>query len=153
MLDARIIDNNVLTHAATTPLPVLTQGAPTNDVSLALTAQGTGGTGGNEGLITGMITTDAPVALDPAAAYYIDLREAGTSGDPIVTISATLAGQQFPIPFEVPYVPANIDPAKAYVVGARILLGEQVLFASAVGVPVITQGAPSADVTINIPPQ
>lgn len=153
VLDARIIDNNVLTHAATTPLPVLTQGAPTNDVSLALTAQGTGGTGGNEGLITGVITTDAPVALDPAAVYFIDLREAGTSGDPIVTISATLDGQQFPIPFEVPYVPANIDPAKAYVVGARILLGEQVLFASAVGVPVITQGAPTADVTVNIPPQ
>ena len=28
VLDARIIDNNVLTYAATTPLPVLTQGAP-----------------------------------------------------------------------------------------------------------------------------
>jgi len=153
VLDARIIDNNVLTHAATTPLPVLTQGAPANDVSLALTAQGTGGTGGNEGLITGVITSDAPVALDPAAAYYIDLREAGSTGDPIVTISGTLAGQQFPIPFEVPYVPANIDPAKAYVVGARILLGEQVLFASAVGVPVITQGAPTADVVVNIPRQ
>jgi len=153
VLDARIIDNNVLTHAATTPLPVLTQGAPANDVSLALTAQGTGGTGGNEGLITGVITSDAPVALDPAAAYYIDLREAGTTGDPIVTISAALAGQQFPIPFEVPYAPANIDPAKAYVVGARILLGEQVLFASAVGVPVLTQGAGTSDIVVNIPPQ
>ncbi len=153
VLDARIIDNNVLTHAATTPLPVLTQGASANDVSLALTAQGTGGTGGNDGLLTGVITTDAPVALDPAAAYFIDLREAGSTGDPIVTISATLEGQQFPISFEIPYVPEQIDPAKAYVVGARILLGEQVLFASAVGVPVITQGAPTADVTVNIPPQ
>ncbi|MBK7217616.1 MAG: YbaY family lipoprotein [Candidatus Promineofilum sp.] len=152
VLDARIIDNNTLTYAATAPLPVLTQGAPTNDVSIALAAQGTGGTGGNEGLITGVITTDAPVTLDPAATWFIDLREAGSTGDPIVTISATLEGQQFPIPFEVPYVPANIDPAKSYVVGARILLGDQVLFASAEGVPVITQGAPTADVTVSIPP-
>ncbi len=152
VLDARIIDNNVLTYAAATPLPVLTQGAPTNDVSLALAAQGTGGTGGNEGLITGVITTDAPVALDPAANWFIDLREAGTTGDPIVTISAAVGEQPFPIPFEIPYVPANIDPAKAYVVGARILLGEQVLYASVVGVPVITQGAPTADVVVNIPP-
>ena len=152
VLDARIIDNNTLTYAATTPLPVLTQGAPANDVSIALTAQGTGGTGGNEGLITGVITTDAPVALDPAATWFIDLREAGTTGDPIVTISGVTAGQQFPIPFEVPYVPANIDPAKSYVVGARILLGDQVLYASTAGVPVITQGAPTADVVVNIPP-
>ncbi len=152
VLDARVIDNNVLTYAATTPLPVLTQGAPTNDVSLALTQQGTGGTGGNEGLLTGVITTDTPVALDPAATYFIDLRKAGTTGDPLVTISATLEGQQFPIAFEVPYVPGEIDPAKSYVVGARILLGEQVLFASTAGVPVITQGAPMADVVVNIPP-
>ncbi|HOU41518.1 MAG TPA: YbaY family lipoprotein, partial [Promineifilum sp.] len=156
VLDARIIDNNALTYQATTPLPVLTQGAPANDVSLALTAQAappTGGTGGNEGVITGVITTDAPTALDPAATYFIDLREAGTAGDPIVTISAALEGQQFPIPFEVPYVPAEIDPAKSYVVGARILLGDQVLYASAVGVPVLTQGAGTSDIVVNIPPQ
>ena len=153
VLDARIIDNNVLTYASTAPLPVLTQGAPANDVTLTLTPQGTGGTGGNEGKITGVITTDAPAALDPAAVNYVDFREAGTTGDPIVTISAALAGQQFPIPFEVPFVPAQIDPAKSYVVGARILLGDQVLYASAVGVPVITQGAPTTDVTVNIPPQ
>ena len=156
VLDARIIDNNLLTYRAATPLPVLTQGAPANDVSLALAAQTvppTGGTGGNEGVITGVITTDAPTALDPAAAYFIDLREAGTTGDPIVTISAVLEGQQFPIPFEVPYVPAAIDPAKSYVVGARILLGDQVLYASAVGVPVLTQGAGTSDIVVNIPPQ
>ena len=35
----------------------------------------------------------------------------------------------------------------------RILLGDQVLYASAVGVPVVTQGAPTNDVVVNIPPQ
>jgi uncharacterized lipoprotein YbaY len=153
VFDARVIDNNVMTYAAAEPIPVLTQGAPTNDVTIALVSQGTGGTGGNEGLITGVITTDAPVPLDPAAVYFVDFREAGSTGDPIATVSAALEGQQFPIAFEIPFVPEQIDPAKAYVIGARILLGDQVLFASPAGVPVITQGAPTTDVTVNIPPQ
>lgn len=151
VFDARIIDDNQLTFATSQPLAVLTQGAPVNDVTLALTPQGTGGTGGNDGLITGVITSDTPAALDPAAVYYVDLREAGTTGDPIVTVSAALEGQQFPIPFEVPFVPGQMDPAKTYVVGARILLGDRVLYASAVGVPVITQGAPTENVTVTIP--
>ena len=40
-----------------------------------------------------------------------------------------------------------------YVIGARILLGDQVLYASTVGVPVVTKGNPTNDVTVNIPPQ
>jgi uncharacterized lipoprotein YbaY len=71
----------------------------------------------------------------------------------MVTISSVLGGTQFPIPFEVPFNPATIDPNKNYVVGARICLGDQVLYASAVGVPVLTQGAPSTGVVVNIPPQ
>ena len=153
VLDARIVENNALTFASTAPVQVLTQGAPLTDAALTLVAQeGTGGTGGNQGLITGVITTDAPVALDPAAMYFIDFREAGTTGDPIVTISG-MANGQFPIPFEVPYVPEQIDPAKQYVLGARVMVGDQVLYASAVGVPVVTLGAPATDVVVNIPAQ
>jgi uncharacterized lipoprotein YbaY len=151
VFDARIIDNNQMTFNTAGGTPVLTKGAPTNDVTLAMTPLISDAPPGN--FITGVITTDAPVPLDPAAAYFVDLREAGSTGDPLVTISAALAGAQFPIPFEMPYDPAAIDPNKDYVVGARILLGEQVLFASQVGVPVLTKGAPTSQVTINIPPQ
>ncbi|WP_374688660.1 YbaY family lipoprotein, partial [Promineifilum sp.] len=151
IFDARIIDNNQLTYASDGQgTPVLTQGAPANDVTLTLTHQVIGDAP-PAGAITGTITSDQAAQLDPAAAYYVDLREAGTTGDPIVTISAALAGQQFPIPFEIPFDSASIDPAKSYVIGARILLGEQVLYASQVGVPVLTQGAPTTDVVVNIP--
>lgn len=154
ILDARVIDNNELTFRAAAGVPVLTQGAAQNDVSLPMVAEGgTGSAGGGGGLITGTITTDQAAALDPAAVYYVDLREAGTTGEPMVTISSVLNGAQFPIPFEVPYNPAMIDPAKSYVIGARILLGDQVLYASAQGVPVLTQGAPTTGVVVNIPPQ
>ena len=70
-------------------------------------------------------------------------------GATLVWIEDNRAG----IAFEVPLAAATLDPARSYVVGARILLGDQVLYASAVGVPVVTQGAPTTDVVVNIPPQ
>ena len=152
IFDARIIDNDQLTYSSAAGTPVLTQGAPTNDVALALTAQ-TISDAPPSGFITGIITTDAPAPLDANATLYVDFREAGTTGDPLVTISQLLGGAQFPLTFEIPYDAAGIDPNKSYVVGARILLGDQVLYASNVGVPVLTQGAPATDVTVNIPPQ
>jgi uncharacterized lipoprotein YbaY len=151
VFDARIIDNNQLTFSSAAPLPILTKGTPVNDVTLSMVQQISDAP--PSGVITGVITTDAPAPLDPGATLYIDFREAGTTGDPLVTISQLLAGAQFPIPFEVPFDAAAVDPNKDYVVGARILLGDQVLYASAVGVPVITKGAPTTDVTVNIPPQ
>ncbi len=152
IFDARIIDNNLLTYSSSAGTPVLTQGAPANDVALTLVAQMISDAPPS-GFITGVITTDAPAPLDANATLYVDFREAGTTGDPIVTISQLLGGAQFPLTFEIPYDAAGIDTAKSYVVGARILLGDQVLYASNVGVPVLTQGAPTTDVTVNIPPQ
>lgn len=152
IFDARIIDNNLLTYSSSGGTPVLTQGAPVTDVTLNL-VMSVITDAPPSGAITGVVTTDAPVALDPAATLYVDFREAGTTGDPIVTISQMLEGAQFPIPFEVPLAAATIDPERDYVVGARIMLGDQVLYASQVGVPVVTKGAPTNDVVVNIPPQ
>jgi len=157
IFDARIIDSNLLTFSSSEGTPVLTQGAPVTDVTLNLVQAAVVSPTPNDappsGAITGVVTTDAPTPLDPAATLYVDFREEGTTGDPIVTISKTLEGAQFPIPFEVPLAAATIDPTRNYVVGARILLGDQVLYASQVGVPVVTNGAPTTDVVVNIPPQ
>ncbi|MFO7663041.1 MAG: YbaY family lipoprotein [Chloroflexota bacterium] len=153
ILDARVIDNNELTFSAAEGVPVLTQGALVNDVEIPMVAEGAGSAGSGDGLLSGVISTDQPSVLDAGSVWYVDLREAGTTGDPMVTVSSILGGTQFPIPFEVPYNPATIDPSKVYVVGARILLGDQVLYASAVGEPVLTLGAPQTGVVVNIPPQ
>jgi len=151
VVDARITGNNRLLYQAAAPVSVITGGASASGVTVPLVPGPTDAPPG--GTITGVITTDAPAALDPAAVYYIDLREAGTTGEPMVTISSALNGQQFPLAFEVPFNPAQIDPNKDYVLGARILLGDRVLYASAVGVPVITKGAPVSGVTVSIPAQ
>jgi len=154
IFDARIIDGNGLTFSSADNMgtPVLTQAAPVTDVALSLVSQVISDAPPT-GAITGVVTTDAPTPLDPAAVLYVDFREEGTTGDPIVTISQVLEGQQFPIPFEIPIIAVTVDPERSYVVGARILLGDQVLYASAVGVPVLTQGAAMTDVVVNIPPQ
>ncbi len=152
IFDARIIDNNLLTFASAAGVPVLTQGAPVTDVALNLVAS-TVTDAPPTGAITGIVTTDAPATLDPAATLFIDFRQAGTTGDPIVQISELLNGKQFPIAFEIPLAAATIDPEVDYVIGARIMLGDQVLYASQVGVPVVTKGAPMNDVVVNIPPQ
>lgn len=152
VFDGRIIDNNNLTFSSSGGTPVLTQGAPVTDVTLDLNSAVITDAP-PAGTITGVVTTDVPTQLDPNAALYVDFRVAGTTGDPIVTISETLAGKQFPIPFSVPFDPATIDMNGDYVVGARIMLGDQVLYASTAGVPVITKGAPTTDVVVNIPPQ
>lgn len=152
IFDARIIDNNVLTYASSGGTPVLTKGAPVTDVMLNLNAMVVNDAPPT-GAISGVVTTDAPTQLDPNAVLYVDFRQAGTTGDPLVTISETLAGKQFPIPFEVSLAAATIDPNVDYVVGARILLGDQVLYASQTGVPVATKGNPMSDVVVNIPPQ
>ena len=53
------------------------------------------------------------------------------------------AGQQMPIPFQVSYNPADINPAHAYQVRANISVNGKVMFASTTAYPVITRGAPS----------
>lgn len=47
-----------------------------------------------------------------------------------------------PIPFEIFYDPALIDPRLTYSVSARILRGDKLLFISDTVHPVITRGHP-----------
>lgn len=159
VLGGRIRLGSSLIYESGGDVPVLTKGAPSSDVTLLIvpygtaSAGGTGSAGGGGGLITGLVTTAQPAQLDPSATLFIDLREEGTTGEPLLTISALLDGQQFPIPFEVPYSPSLIDPNKTYVVGGRIMMGDRPMYASAVGVPVITQGAPTSNVDMPLVPQ
>lgn len=132
--------------------PVEVPGATTETQPGASTDPNVGGGAPVGGLITGVINTDALSQLDPAAVLIIDLREPDTSGPPMVSVATPLNGAQFPLSFAVPFVPNSIDPERAYVVGARILLGDQVLYASPIGTPVLTQGAPVVDVLMNLPP-
>ena len=74
-------------------------------------------------------------------------------------VAATVLGEQIitnpgqvPIPFEIAYDPASIDPRFTYAVQARITADGQLLFISDTVTPVITRGAPTSDVEIVVVP-
>ena len=64
----------------------------------------------------------------PAATLYVDFREAGRRAA-IVHHLAASGRAQFPNRLRSAAGRGDVDPARSYVVGARILLGDQVLYA------------------------
>lgn len=57
-------------------------------------------------------------------------------------------GKQVPIPFELSYDPAQIEPTHTYGIKAAITAGGEALFASDAPTPVITQGNPTTEVNL-----
>jgi putative lipoprotein len=53
------------------------------------------------------------------------------------------AGQQVPLPFEVHYDHAKIDPKRGYALSARITVNAQLIFLNTTAYPIITQGNPT----------
>ena len=84
------------------------------------------------------------IALPPDASVEVKLVDISKQDVPVVTIAEqkiTNPGQ-VPIPFELRYDPAKIDPRMTYAVQARIDQGGKLLFISTQVFPVITRGNP-----------
>jgi putative lipoprotein len=54
-----------------------------------------------------------------------------------------LSGGKLPVDFRIAYDPSRIDPTHAYMIRARIMEGEKVLFLNTIPYYVLTKGAPS----------
>jgi putative lipoprotein len=97
--------------------------------------------------VTGTVTYLEKIALLPGAVINVRLQgrpAPGAAPDIIGEQSITTSGRQVPIPFEITYNPAVIDPGRIYTVGASITVGGQLMFASDKDYPVITRGNLSA---------
>jgi uncharacterized lipoprotein YbaY/heat shock protein HslJ len=83
------------------------------------------------------------IALPPDAVLEAELQDVSRADAPAIVLGSFRAGPagQVPIPFAIPYDTARIDPARRYVVRARILAGDRLLFTSDTAAPVLTQGA------------
>jgi putative lipoprotein len=69
----------------------------------------------------------------------------------IVEQKFTFAGQQVPLPFELHYDPAKIDPKHRYALSARITVADQLMFMNTTAYRVITQGNPAkADILLQM---
>jgi putative lipoprotein len=86
------------------------------------------------------------IAMSPDAVLIVqlqDVSQADLSAKVIAEQKITFGQRQVPIPFELTFDPAKIDPKHSYSVSARILTGNDLRFTSDKSYPVLTQGNPS----------
>lgn len=96
------------------------------------------------------------VSLPGMATLQVELMDTsgkGPHGGILGEETIWLAAGRLPIDFRIPYDPSRIDPTRTYMVRARILDGEKVLFLNTTPVYVLTQGAPSKVDIVVVPAQ
>lgn len=105
--------------------------------------------------LTGTVTYLQKSALPDDAVfevYLIDTDKAGQPGEYLSGISNTTHGDQVPLSFTIPYAPSQINSAGHYAVQAFISQNGTQLFKNDAGVPVITNGAPTSNISITVTP-
>jgi putative lipoprotein len=113
-------------------------------ITAACHAAETPGPALNSASVTGSVTYREQIALAPSAVFHVELLDVSNPEAAAIVLSerdSTGAGQ-VPIPFELPYDPAAIDPQGAYAVRARINLDGRLLFTTAAAVRVLTRDHP-----------
>ena len=112
---------------------------------IALTASSWAQGNAPQAAITGTVAYRERVALPPDAAIDVRLEDTSLPGAPAKLIGESIfaaAGQQVPIPFQLSYNPADINPAHTYQLRANISSNGTMTFTSTTSYPVITRGAP-----------
>jgi uncharacterized lipoprotein YbaY/membrane-bound inhibitor of C-type lysozyme len=98
------------------------------------------------GSVTGTVTYLQRMALPPTAMIQVQLLDVSRADAPSKVVAEdkiTLGDRQVPVPFELKFDPAAIDPKQLYSVSAKILVDGQMRFMSDQAHPVLTRGNPS----------
>ncbi len=96
--------------------------------------------------ITGTVSYRQHVSLPPDAVVVIHLQDVYLQDAPspfLAEFKTTVGQQKVPIPFNLKYDPAKIDPHHSYVVEASILVHERFRFTNDTSYPVLTKGNPT----------
>ena len=104
--------------------------------------------------ITGTLTYMARMALPPDAAIDVRLEDVSLGDAPAKLVAENifaLGQNQVPVPFQLPYNPAQIQPSHRYSVRATITVDGNLLFTTTQMYPVLTNGA-SSDVALLVEP-
>lgn len=97
-------------------------------------------------LITGTVAYRQRISLPPEATVNLRLEDVWAVDAPATTVAETTfatEGKQVPLPFQLTYNPAQIQPTHRYNLRATISAQGQMLFTTTTANPVITRGAPS----------
>jgi putative lipoprotein len=103
-------------------------------------------------MITGTISYTARMALPANAAVDVRLEDVSLADAPSKLVAENifaLGGNQVPVPFQLPYKAAEIQPSHRYTVRASISVDGNLLFTTTETYPVLTNGGPS-DVALTL---
>jgi putative lipoprotein len=111
-------------------------------------------------VVSGTVAYRERIAMPENAVLTMQLQDLSAPDGPdgvdapakvIVEQKFTFAGQQVPLPFELHYDPAKIDPKHRYALSARITVADQLMFMNTTAYRVITQGNPAkADILLQM---
>ena len=96
--------------------------------------------------VTGTVFYRQRIALPPEAVVtvrLVDVSRADAAAIVLAEKELATQGSQVPIPFELSYDAALVDPGSSYQIEARISHGDELLFISTESFPVITRGNPA----------
>ena len=106
------------------------------------------------GVVSGTVAYRERIAMPENAVLIMQLQDLSLAEAPakvIVEQKFTFAGHQVPLPFELHYDAAKIDPMHMYALSARITVNEQLMFMNTTTYRVITQGNPvKADILLQM---
>ncbi len=134
-----------------TGAPVLTQGAPVDNVQLQMQATGAEAVRQRElfaatlsGQIDGLLYAPEGALIDETSAALVILRQVTPGTDPelapvVATADFTTDGMPPPFAFVLSYDPAEIDPAEVYQVDGALFAGGAVQWVTAEPLAVLTQ--------------
>lgn len=96
------------------------------------------------GVVSGTAFYRERIAVPSGARLEVSLEDAAATadGDRLITRIVIAKAGQPPFSFEVPYRREDLDPSRRYVLRARLLDREDLLFETPAPTPVLTQGNP-----------
>jgi putative lipoprotein len=104
------------------------------------------GEGPTGATLTGIVTSRVRMVLPRDVMMRVELADISRQNAPPRTISLREIwpdGRQLPIPFEIPYGPAAIDPGRTYALLVKITQGRRILYENTAAHIVITNGVRS----------
>jgi putative lipoprotein len=96
--------------------------------------------------VSGTVAYRERIAMPENALLTIQLQDTSRADAPVQVVAQqeiTFARRQVPLPFELTYEPAKIDPQHTYSVSARITVDGQLRFLNTSAYRVLTQGHPA----------
>jgi uncharacterized lipoprotein YbaY/membrane-bound inhibitor of C-type lysozyme len=100
---------------------------------------------GRPNSVSGTVSYMVRLALPSSAVLEVELQDVSRADAPATLIAEekiTLGDRQVPVPFELKFDPAKIDPDHTYAVSARILVDGRLKFINDKSYTVLTRGNP-----------